>query len=299
MVLVMGSVAFDTIGLVPRLPEAEATARVTRVVEANGGAAGNVSRALARLGAHPRLAASVGDDFAGSAYERALITDGVDLSLLARVREPTAHAYIFSETDATGQMLFFHAGASARTREVAFDHAAIGHFAAGEISAYPAFMGGCDFVTFDPGQEIFHRDLSEILACIPHVDVLFLNTRERRTLTRAGFDLDAFLATRGKALIETHGGDGCDVHTRDSGPERVPALKAEVADPTGAGDAHRAGFLLGLTHKLPLVLCARLGNVAASFAIEKVGPQEGLARLPELRARYESAFGSWPLASRE
>ncbi len=296
MVRVMGSVAIDTIGLVPLLPEADATAGVLSVTDSPGGAGGNVAHALARLGVPVSLAASVGPDFAGSAYEATLRNAGVDLSGLARTTTPTAHAYIFSETGGPRQMLFFHPGASARTREVEVRKADVGHFAAGEIPVYPAHMDACDFVTFDPGQELFHRDIAEILACLPHVDVLFCNGKERRILEAAGFRLDAFLEGRACAVVETRGAEGALLHEPGAKSTRIPSAGArEVADPTGAGDSHRAGFLFGLHHGLDLESCVRIAGVVASFTIETVGPQTGLPDLEQVRARHAESVGPWPL----
>lgn len=294
MIRVVGTVAFDTVGLVARLPAPDTTARVRQVHTRFGGTAGNVAVALARLGASPSIVAAVGPDFRGSAYEARLTSLGVDLRDVVVGDRPTAHAYIWSD-DEGRQATYFHPGASSDLAKAPVRKAAVAHFGAGEMTAYVPHMEAADLVTYDPGQEVFHRPLDEVVAQFPHVDVLFLNRHEAERLrAEAGFDAARAFALGMRALVVTRGAEGCDVVTPE-GVERVPAVPAAAVDPTGAGDAHRAGFVLGLARGLPLAACARLGAVAAAFAVEAVGPQEGNADLAHFRARYAAAFGPCPL----
>lgn len=139
MLTVVGTLALDTLARVKALARPEETGGILEVVaDAPGGTGGNVATAYARLGGATRLLASVGLDFAGSTYERELLRLGIDLSLLERVEERTSRAYVFFD-GAGGQMTYFYAGASKR---LAGTSRPLGraHFAAGEISAYPALM---------------------------------------------------------------------------------------------------------------------------------------------------------------
>lgn len=284
MLTVVGTVAWDTLALVERLADPETTGGV-RLVHADlpGGTGGNVATALARLGAGPRLVSAVGPDFAGSAYERALREAGVDLGGLHRAATPTSRAYVFVEPS-NRQQTYFYPGAS---RDLVAQR--VGgrvHFAAGEVACYPAMMQQADWVSFDPGQEVFHRDHKEILACLPQVDLLFLNEHERR---RLGLDLDA-LTRDGTLVVETRGKRGTVVHAA-GGPVEVPGVDVPAKDPTGAGDAHRAGFLYALDHGADPRTAARFANVLGSFAVEGVGPQSTLPTLPQAKARYAQAYG--------
>lgn len=294
VVRVFGTVAFDTVGLVERLPSPDTTARVTELAHRFGGTGGNVAVALARLGVRPTLVAAVGPDFAGSDYERRLLDLGVDLSALVRTDQPTAHAYVWSAAD-HGQATYFHPGASRELAKAEPRPADLAHFGAGEMSAYAPHMERAAVATLDPGQEVFHRRTDEIVALFPLVDVLFLNGHEAARLRRdVGFDDAAAWRHGMKAVVLTRGRDGCEIRTPE-GVEAVPAVPARAVDPTGAGDAHRAGFLFGLENGLPYRDCARLASVCAAFAVEAVGPQEGLPGLDAVRRRYEAVFGPWPL----
>ena len=287
MLTVVGTVAWDTLALVERLADPETTGGVRRVhADLPGGTGGNVAMALGRLGAGPRLVGAVGADFADSPYERALREAGVDLAGLVRTSSATSRAYVFFE--ATGrQQTYFFPGASREL--VAQPVRGRVHFAAGEVSCYPAMMQTADWVSFDPGQEVFHRDHKQILACLPHVDLLFLNKHER---ARLGLDVRA-LARDGTLVVETRGRDGTVVHAAE-GEVDVPGVDVPATDPTGAGDAHRAGFLYALAKGVDLRAAARFANVLGSFAVEDVGPQTRLPTLAQARTRYAQAYGDAP-----
>lgn len=295
MLTVVGTIAVDTMGLVAKLPDPEATAGVQELhAEMPGGAAGNVAMALARLGAAPRLVSSVGADFAGTAYERALLAAGVDLSGVERAPDAiTSRAYVFHE--ATGrQLTFFHAGAGNMFQGAAAIQGRA-HFSAGPIARYPALMTQADWVSFDPGQETFHRNLDEIAACFPLVDLLFVNRHELARLeNEGGWTLAKLLELGLEAVVESRGAEGTLVHTL-KGRFAAPAPPvSSVADPTGAGDAHRAGFLFALERGADVGAAARFAGIMGAFAVERVGAQTGLPTLREAMARHESVWGETP-----
>jgi nucleoside kinase len=288
---VMGTVAMDTLALVERLPGRNETSRITEVRDDFGGCAGNVAAGLASLGLRPRLVSSVGRDFPRGAYGQRLKRLGVDLGGLHFSDLPTSRAFLVTEPKGAQQIYFFP-GASAEMGLCAPFAAGIAHFAAGEIAAYPPFMAACDRVAFDPGQEVFHRDPAHIAACLPHVDYLFLNEHELRFLGKAlGMGIPDFLAAGPQVVVESRGPKGQVLHLRD---QRIPCppAKARPVEPSGAGDAHRAGFLYGLAKGLKLEACARLGSVMASFALEAVGAQTNLPTEAQLLARHKREFGA-------
>lgn len=286
----MGTVALDTLALVERLPARNETARIREVREEFGGCAGNVAAGLGGLGLKPRLVSGVGRDFLASPYGQRLKRLGVDLRGLRFIDLPTARAFLFTEPRGA-QQVYYLPGASADMALCEPFEAGIAHFAAGEIQAYPAFMQRCDRVSFDPGQETFHRDPEDIRRCLPHVDYLFLNEHELRHLGKAlDMGVDDFLAAGPEVLVESRGPKGQVLHRRDGREASAPA-KARPVEPSGAGDAHRAGFLYGLARGLPLATCARLGSVMAAFALEAVGAQGNLPDEAALRERYEREFG--------
>lgn len=295
MLSVVGTVALDTLAHVKRLAAAEATGAVERLQpDMPGGTGGNVAMALARLGAPVRLLSAVGRDFAGTAYASLLAASGVDATALEVVELPTSRAYVFYE-ESGAQVTYFYAGASrAFTAKPGLVPGGRAHFCAGEISQYPALMQQAEWVSFDPGQEVFHRDLGEVEACLPHVDILFVNRNELEVLeSRAGWALPRLLALGMAAVVETRGNEGTLVHT-PAGRFAAPAVPVRATDPTGAGDAHRAGFLYAMDRGAELGVAARFANVLGGFAVEHVGAQAGQPTLAAALERYEKAYGALP-----
>lgn len=293
MLRVVGTLAFDTLAHVRALATPEETGGVLRLEpDVPGGTAGNVAMALARLGGRCAIVSAVGPDFAGSSYARALEAAGIDLAHVDVAASPTSRAYVFYD-EAGGQTTYFYAGASAELRarpDALRGHRA--HFCAGEISQYPAMMEAATWASFDPGQETFHRAFADIEACLPHADLLFANRHELARIEQNGWPLERLVETIG-TVVETRGGDGTLVHTA-SGRFAAPAVPVRAKDPTGAGDAHRAGFLYALDRGADVGTAARLANVLGSFAVEAVGAQAGHVTLAQAMERYEKAYGARP-----
>jgi adenosine kinase len=94
-----------------------------------------------------------------------------------------------------------------------------------------------------------------------------------------------------QALVVTRGESGCSIIERD-GRTEVPAVPPHrLVDPTGVGDAFRGGFIKGMARGADYTVCARLGSVAATYALEHLGGQSHAYTWPEFRARYEQSFG--------
>jgi adenosine kinase len=119
------------------------------------------------------------------------------------------------------------------------------------------------------------------------------------TLEKTGLDEDA-IASRVGALIVTRGGEGSRVRRGGGSVEvrmdgdgcDVAVVKAdEVVDPTGCGDAYRAGILYALAQDLPLETGARIGSLLGSLKVELAGPQSLEMDLAEFRTRYEKEYG--------
>lgn len=289
---VVGTLAFDTLARVKALATPEHTGGIASLqADAPGGTAGNVAVALARLGARCRVVSAVGPDFARSAYAAQLEAAHVDLSALFVGSLPTSRAYVFFD-EAGAQVTYFYGGASrefAPPPESLRGHRA--HFCAGEISKYPALMEQAAWASFDPGQELFHRDFAQIEACLPHADILFSNRHEIRIFEQHGWTLARLLEAGIEAVVETRGGEGTIVHTR-AGHFPAPAIGVRALDPTGAGDAHRAGFLYAIERGADHGGAARFANVLGSFAVEQIGAQAGLPTLAQAIERHEKAYGA-------
>jgi adenosine kinase len=107
---------------------------------------------------------------------------------------------------------------------------------------------------------------------------------------KTGLDESGILG-HAQALVITRGEAGCSIVERDRRAD-VPAVPpTRIVDPTGVGDAFRGGFLKGMASGADYVVCARLGSVAATYALEHLGGQSHAYTWPEFKERYQGQFG--------
>lgn len=150
---------------------------------------------------------------------------------------------------------------------------------------------GIPFVA-DPSQQLAFADGPFIRRIVEGADYLFTNEYESYlTATKTGWsqdEIDARVTTR----VITRGKDGADIRTRGEAPIHVPvAGRVEQVDPTGVGDAFRAGFLVGLSGGLGHERCAQLGSVLAAYVLETVGTQEYVVSRTGFLERLAAAYG--------
>ena len=104
-------------------------------------------------------------------------------------------------------------------------------------------------------------------------------------------DRDYFAAGMTGQLVVTEGEKGCTIHTKDGSEDVAAVTPDRIADPTGVGDAFRGGFMKGLAMGAPYSTCARLGSVAATYALEHLGGTSHAYTWDEFKRRYEAHFG--------
>jgi adenosine kinase len=308
-ILVCGSMAYDNIMVFADrfknhiLPEQIHILNVSFLVPELrrdfGGCAGNIAYNLHLLGAEPLIVATVGDDAA--AYRQRLDDLGLRQDHVLHVPGTyTAQAFITTDAD-DNQITAFHPGAmmyshendvrAARDAQLAIvspdGPAGMLRHAEGLSEAGVAFM-------FDPGQALPVLSGDELLHCLDLARYCTVNDYEARLMCdKTGCGLDA-LAARVDALVVTLGAHGSHIHV---GGERieVPAVAArQLVDPTGCGDAYRAGLLYGIARKWDWLACGRLAAVMGAIKIGHRGGQNHCLRREEIKAAYHAAFGETP-----
>ena len=306
-ILICGSMAYDNIMVFPErfrdhiLPDKTHMLNVAFLVPELhrffGGCAGNIAYSLKKLGAEPVPMATVGSDF--DDYQRHLEHLDIRTDRILRLDDFwTAQAYITTDID-DNQITAFHPGAmnEAHREAVAADStiklgiiSPDGKQAMLDHSAQMA-AAGIPHV-FDPGQGLPLFSGDELVAMIRRADWLTVNSYEWEMLkNRTGLDREAVLAMLGCGLIITHGGQGSELVTAD-GVESIPAVKPErIEDPTGCGDAYRAGLLFGLERGWSPDDACRLGSVLGALKIAEAGPQQHDFTPAQVAALFESAFG--------
>lgn len=307
-ILVAGSLAYDRIMTFPGrfadhiLPEKIHILNVCFVLdgftEKFGGTAGNIAYSLALLGEKPTIVASAGKDF--EPYAARLVKLGLTMEAIRRVdSEFTAGAYITTDLS-DNQITGFNPGAMKHQSGFsveAFDPAStLGIVAPGchaDMKHYCARFKelGIPFF-FDPGQNITAFSGEDLAEMLTGATYLISNDYELELIMKAtGLSRQSILHRVG-ALITTLAEKGSVVSEKGVETQVPPVPVRSAKDPTGAGDAYRAGLLKGLALGKPLVAAARMGSVTASYCVEEHGTQEHAFTLEAFWKRYEENFGS-------
>jgi len=292
VIYVVGHTAVDHICRVPRFPPRNGSATIIDRKIYFGGGAANIAAGIARLGEPCTLVSAVGGDFPGSDYDRWQKSLGLHQQFFMVPDAHTATAFMF--TDGEGdQITFFEWGASRILSDSEAPALPFVHMATADPGFNTRIAERATFSTFDPGQDLHRYRREQLESILSHINILFANQHEVESMCQTlGLSREA-LAARVPLAIFTMGAGGSEcIRGRDR--LHIPALKVEMADPTGAGDAYRAGFLVAFKRGYPLLECCRIGTVTASFAVEVVGCQNNLPSWDEMEARYRREFGGLP-----
>ncbi len=261
-----------------------------------GGCAGNVAYNLNLLGGQGEILASVGEDF--GPYAEWLKNQGISTRLIQTIPNTyTAQAYITSDLD-DNQITAFHPGAMSFSADLAvpqsdgFKLALLAPDSREGMITHAAQLAeaGIPFI-FDPGQAMPLFNGEEFLWFLERATWAALNDYEFGLLqARTGLTAEA-LASRVEALIVTCGGDGSRIYTEGQILEIPVAQASELTDPTGCGDAYRAGLLYGLMEDYDWDTTARIAALLGAIKIEKPGTQNHRFTRDEFRERFRKEFG--------
>ena len=311
-IVVTGSLAFDHIMTFPglfkdhilpdKLHAINISFLVDKMERKRGGCGGNVAYSLALLGHSARLIATAGSDF--SDYRDFLHATGVDVSAI-RVFDDETTASAFITTDQSdSQIQGFYVGAMPRAAELSLqelagprarvciispdDPRAIArHCREARAAKLPFF--------FDPSFQVTHMDGETLTECAQEAEGLMLNDYEFSVFEeKTGCRGDAIFDLVDMAVM-TLGEKGSRILRAGKPPLEIPSAAAgKVIDPTGAGDAFRAGFLAGWSEGLELAVCGRMGSIASVYAVEQYGTQSHNYTRAEFDQRYVENFGAPP-----
>lgn len=267
-----------------------------------GGVGANIAFAMGVLGAEPVLVGAVGEDFAE--YQRWLEGRGVRCSGIYTSESKHTARFMCITDEQMCQIASFYAGAMAETSEI-------------DLSAVASTIGGLDLVLIspsdpdamlaqakecrdrgypfaaDPSQQLARFDGTQAAEFVDGAKFLFTNDYEWELLkSKTGWS-DADVLERVEYRVTTLGADGVQVVGKDGTDFTVAAVpEKQKADPTGVGDAFRAGFLRGVYAGLNLERSAQLGSMIAVLVLETVGPQEWQFQRAGVLQRIEGAFGA-------
>jgi adenosine kinase len=304
--LICGSVAYDTVMvfeghfkdhiLADRIHMLNVAFLVPGLRRNFGGCAGNIAYNLKMLGGDGKVMATVGMDF--SPYRAWMLDNGLSLDHIRQLEdEYTAQAYITTDAD-NNQITAFHPGAMnhAHVNKVPKDAgirlgivAPESHLGMLEHAAQFA-AHGIPFI-FDPGQAMTLLGADDLRTLIGQASWVAVNDYEASLLVeRTGWSLEA-IAGKVRALIVTRGAQGSHIHADGALHEIPPVKPATVADPTGCGDAYRAGLLFGLQRGLDWPTTGRVASLMGSLKIAHHGTQNHRFGREEFGRLYIQAFG--------
>jgi adenosine kinase len=306
-ILICGSIAYDNIMVFGGrfrdhiLPEQIHILNVAFLVpelrREFGGCAGNIAYNLKLLGSDPLVMGTVGDDSA--LYLERFRRLGIRLEGVRQVpRTLTAQAFITTDLD-DNQITAFHPGAMNHshenriTRDLGAGLAIIAPDGKEGMLQHARELSslGIPFM-FDPGQGLPMFSGGELLAFVEQASYLAVNDYEGRMLEeRTGRKLED-LAPGLKALILTRGAAGSVIYANGQRID-IPCVEADaVIDPTGCGDAYRAGLLYGIASGFDWHKTGRLASLMGAIKVASRGGQNHAANRDEIRRRYRDNFGS-------
>jgi len=309
--IITGSIAYDYLMSFPGkftehfLPEHFSRVSLSFLVDSmdkrRGGCAPNIAYTLALLGERPVLMGTAGQDF--GEYRQWLDAAGVDTSLVKQIPDKFTASFFCSTDTANNQIASFYTGAMAHAAELSFrtvgpvdlvivspnDPAAMTQYAE-ECRAL-----GIPYI-FDPGQQCARMSGDELRDGLTGAHIVICNDYELELIRqKTGLD-EAQILEVCNLLIVTRGEHGSTVIDKQQRRVDVPAVPPHrLADPTGVGDAFRGGFMKGLAAGASYEVCARLGSVAATYALEHLGGSSHAYTFDEFKRRYETHFGELSL----
>ena len=262
-----------------------------------GGCAPNIAYTLALLGERPYLMGTAGQDF--GEYRQWLDAAGIDTSLVLQVPDKFTASFFCSTDTENNQIASFYTGAMAHAGELSFrtvEDVALVIVSPNDPAAMIQYAEECRALRipciFDPGQQCARMSGVELRDGISGARLVICNDYEFELIRQKTGMGEADVLTEAEALIITRGEHGCSIHQHSTRIDVSAVPATRIVDPTGVGDAFRGGLMKGMAAGAPYQVCAQLGSVAATYALEHLGGQSHAYTPAEFKERYEDHFGT-------
>jgi adenosine kinase len=306
--VVTGSIAFDYLMSFPGkftehfLPEHMHRVSLSFLVDTmdkrRGGCAPNIAYTLALLGERPLLMATAGQDFGD--YRAWMDAAGIDTTYVKVVPDKFTASFFCSTDQANNQIASFYTGAMANAAELSFrtvpgltgDGLVI--ISPNDPEAMVQYAEECSTIgiryIWDPGQQCARMDGAQLAKGIAGAFMVIVNDYEFELLRQKTGMNEEDVQKQVEVLVITRGEKGSSVLSKGTRADVAAVPPARIADPTGVGDAFRGGFMKGLATGANYEVCARLGSVAAAYALEHLGGTSHAYTRDEFSARFDRHF---------
>jgi len=304
-IVVTGSIAYDYLMSFPGsfaehfLPEHMDRISLSFLVDTmdkrRGGCAPNIAYTLALLGERPLLMGTAGEDF--GEYRAWLEAAGVDTRHVKQIPGKFTASFFCSTDRNNNQIASFYTGAMAHAGELSFRElrdCGLAIISPNDPDAMVQYAAECRTLgiryIFDPGQQCARMSGDQLADGVVGAAIVICNDYEFELLKQKTKLDEAAILKHSETLIITRGKHGSSILTATDHAKVPAVVPRQIVDPTGVGDAFRAGLMKGLALGLPPEVAAQLGSVAATYALEHLGGQSHAYTLGEFMARYEEHF---------
>jgi adenosine kinase len=310
-IVITGSVAFDYLMSFPgrfrehllpdRIEHVSLSFLVDSMRKQRGGCATNIAYSLALLGERPTVMATVGQDF--GEYRAWLEDVGVDTSATLEIGDEFTSSFFVNTDLENNQIASFYMGAMARADQLSFHDldpvsVQIAIISPNAPSAMIKYTRECQELgipyIYDPSQQIVRLSREEVLEGVRGARMLIVNDYEFCLIQNTTGLSETDLLALPRSTIITRGAEGSTIY--DGGRVySIPIAPADcVCEPTGVGDAYRAGVIKGMLRGYPWEVVGRIAALAATYVIEQYGTQNHRYTVEGFSARYRAVFGPAP-----
>lgn len=306
-IVVTGSIAYDYLMFFPgkftdsliadQLESVSLSFLVDSLKRQRGGTAPNIAYTLALLGGNPTIMATAGQDF--SDYRAWLEAQGVDTSAIIEIEDDYCASFFVNTDQDHNQIASFYTGAMAHAGRLSFaQHAADTDLAiispndptAMRNHAQECKDQGIRYI-YDPSQQAARISGDDLRHGLEGCYLLTVNEYEYRLIQEKTGLTPEQIMDRVGGLLVTKGSKGSTLIVDGETYEIPTATPEQVVEPTGAGDAYRAGLMRGIQLGLPWPVAGRIGALAATYVLEQVGTQNHNFTIDSFIARYRQVFG--------
>jgi adenosine kinase len=306
-IAITGSIAYDYIMTFPGefkemiLPDSLDHLSVSFLVDEmskhRGGVAANIAYTLALLGEHPLLIAAAGCDF--DEYRTKLEIVGVDTGGVRAYDDLYTASFFVSTDRSNNQIASFYGGAMSRAKDLDLigflqGEADLAIVSPNDPTAMHKYVSDCKQAgiryMYDPSQQVARFGGEELTFGVEGAEIVIVNEYEHSALCKKTGLSQADILSKARILIITRGISGAEIFI-GSDQIHIPIFPTDkIVDPTGVGDAFRAGLLRGMSAGFDWALCGEIGALAAAYVLEEKGPQNHSFTMSEFVGRFRQHF---------